>query len=111
MDAASSLVPTVPATTTPDPTQVVGTPFGLSNHDYSHFNNYYSFSNNSKIAMTVLPTLDETIRMALSYTLPLMMAAASSFIPGVLTSPPIDPMVSLSRRLHFQIIRVAIIII
>ena len=38
--------------------------------------------------------------MALSYPLPLMMAAASPFIPGVPTSPPIlDPMVALSRWL------------
>jgi hypothetical protein len=39
MDAMSPLVPTVPATTSLDPTMPVGTPFELSNHDYSHFDN------------------------------------------------------------------------
>jgi hypothetical protein len=79
------------------PTETVSGSFGLSNNDYSYFNNKYSFSNNSKMAITVL-TLDATIGTALSNPAPLMMtAAASPFVLGVPTSPPIDPMVALSR--------------
>jgi hypothetical protein len=91
MSPMSPFIPGVPTCGPMHPTEaVVATPFGLFNEDYSH-------SNNSKMPMTV-PTLDGTIEMALSYPLPLMMAATSPFIPGVPTSPPIlDPMVALSR--------------
>jgi hypothetical protein len=84
MAAVSPYFPGVPTHATMQPTEAVGTPFGLSIDDYSHFDN-------SKMPM-VAPTVDATVATALFHPSTPSMTAVSPFFPGVPTHAPMQPM-------------------